>query len=40
MTNDYRLLYASHVQETQRRWQEALEAEKYDAAVVHSGTPM
>ena len=40
MTNDYRLLYASHVRETQHRWDKALEAGKYDAAVVHSGTPM
>lgn len=40
MKEDYRTLYAAHVAEMQRRWEKSLAAEKYDAAVVHSGTPM
>lgn len=40
MKEDYRSLYAAHVAEMSRRWEASLEAEKYDAAVVHSGSPL
>jgi Xaa-Pro dipeptidase len=40
MEPDYRSLYAAHVDEIRRRWELALEAESFMAAVVHSGTPM
>ena len=40
MKEDYRSLYAAHVDKMQRRWEASLAAEKYDAAVVHSGSPM
>ena len=37
---DYQSLYPAHVAEMQRRWEASLAEEKFDAAVVHSGTPM
>ena len=37
---DYQSLYPAHVAEMQRRWEAPLAEEKFDAAVVHSGTPM
>ena len=40
MIKDYRSLYAGHVAEMRRRWEESLAAENYDAAVVHSGSAM
>lgn len=40
MDENYQPLYAAHVAEMRRRWEESLAAENYDAAVVHSGTPM
>ena len=40
MQSDYQSLYPAHVEEMQRRWETSLAVEKYDAAVVHSGTPM
>ena len=36
----YRALFADHVTEMQTRWEHALEAESFMAALVHSGTPM
>ena len=40
MTQSYEALYAEHVAEVQRRWEEALAAERFEAALVHSGTPI
>ena len=40
MQSSYQTLYAAHVAEIQNRWEAALEAQKFDAAVVHSGSPM
>ena len=40
MTQSYQALYAEHVDEVQRRWEEALAAERFEAALVHSGTPI
>jgi Xaa-Pro dipeptidase len=40
MDQDFKELYASHVQTVQSRWEQALQAEGYDAALVHSGTPV
>ena len=40
MIKDYCSLYAGHVAEMRRRWEESLAAENYDAAVVHSGSAM
>jgi Xaa-Pro dipeptidase len=40
MKENYRSFYAAHVAEMQRRWESSLDAENFDAAVVHSGTPM
>lgn len=40
MQSSYRSLYAAHVAEIQKRWEASLEAEQFDAAVVHSGSPM
>ncbi|MEE4216163.1 MAG: Xaa-Pro dipeptidase, partial [Xanthomonadales bacterium] len=40
MQSSYRSLYAAHVAEIQKRWEATLEAEQFDAAVVHSGSPM
>lgn len=40
MQSSYQSLYAAHVAEIQNRWEAALEAQKFDAAVVHSGSPM
>ena len=40
MEQNYRSYYAAHVTEVQKRWNEALEAENFSAALVHSGSPM
>ena len=40
MTQSYQALYAEHVDEVQRRWEKALAAERFEAALVHSGTPI
>jgi Xaa-Pro dipeptidase len=40
MSNRYELLYTDHVAEVQRRWEQALEAEQFEAVLVHSGTPI
>jgi len=40
MSNRHEALYADHVAEVQRRWEEALEAESFDAVLVHSGSPI
>ena len=40
MEQNYRSLYAAHAAEIQHRWELALEAESFMAALVHSGTPM
>jgi len=40
MEQNYRSYYAAHVDEIQKRWELALEAESFMAALVHSGTPM
>jgi Xaa-Pro dipeptidase len=40
MTHSYEILYPEHVAEIQRRWEEALAAESFEAALVHSGTPI
>ncbi|MFC1695191.1 Xaa-Pro dipeptidase, partial [Pseudomonadota bacterium] len=40
MEQNFRSFYAAHVAEVQKRWEQALEAEGFSAAVVHSGTPM
>jgi Xaa-Pro dipeptidase len=40
MSNRYEPLYTGHVAEVQRRWEQALEAEQFEAVLVHSGTPI
>ena len=40
MERNYLTHYAAHVKEVQKRWEAALEAEGFSAALVHSGTPM
>ncbi|MBT8049090.1 MAG: Xaa-Pro dipeptidase [Xanthomonadales bacterium] len=40
MELNYRSHYAAHVAEMQKRWELALEAESFMAALVHSGSPM
>lgn len=40
MEAGYQSFYAAHVAEMQERWEASLEVEKFDAAVVHSGSPM
>lgn len=40
MEQNYQTQYAAHVKEVQQRWEQALAAEKYSAALVHSGSPM
>jgi Xaa-Pro dipeptidase len=40
MDTDYQDLFEAHVSEVRRRWEAALAAERFDAAVIHSGTPM
>jgi Xaa-Pro dipeptidase len=40
MEQNYRAYYSDHVQEVQKRWELALEAESFMAALVHSGSPM
>jgi Xaa-Pro dipeptidase len=33
-------LYAAHVTEIQQRWERSMEAENFDAVLVHAGTPL
>jgi Xaa-Pro dipeptidase len=40
MEQNYRSLYAAHVNEVQKRWEKALAAEDFSAALVHSGSPI
>lgn len=40
MEQNYLSHYTAHVVEVQKRWESALEAEGFAAALVHSGTPM
>jgi Xaa-Pro dipeptidase len=40
MEQNYQSHYAAHVDEIQKRWALALEAQDFMAALVHSGTPM
>ncbi len=40
MTQSYKSLYSEHVAEIQRRWEDALGAEAFEAVLVHSGTPI
>jgi len=40
MDSDYRGLFKAHLEDVRSRWEAALAAERLDAAVVHSGTPM
>jgi Xaa-Pro dipeptidase len=40
MTKDRTNLYSDHVAEMQRRWESAMEAEKLQGILVHSGTPL
>ena len=40
MEQNYRSHYAAHVIEVQKRWEQALAAEGFTSALVHSGTPM
>lgn len=40
MEQPFQPLYEAHVRAVQRHWEKALSAEGFDAALVHSGTPM
>ena len=40
MEQNFQSLYAAHVAEVQKRWEQELKAEGFSAAVVHSGSPM
>jgi Xaa-Pro dipeptidase len=40
MEQNYQSHYATHVSDQQKRWERALEAEDFMAALIHSGTPM
>jgi Xaa-Pro dipeptidase len=40
MSNRYEPLYTEHAAEVQRRWEQALDAEQFEAVLVHSGTPI